>query len=122
MTNNKRKRIQVTNLDDCVADKTIPSLNQVALITYKNKIDAAFNSYELDLDKDGSVLQTELVDWIAFKYYNEEDYCETKKQSLRKGLYSILVKYYERICSDDSMKKQKRGTNRWRTKQEITSY
>ena len=115
MTNNKRKR-------HCVADKTISSSNQVALITYKNKIDAAFNSYELDLDINGSVLQTELVDWIAFKYYNKDDFCETKKQSLRKGLYSILVKYYERISTHESMNKQKRGTNRWRMKQEITSY
>ena len=85
-------------------------------LSYKDMIDAAFDSYELDLDEDQSVLQTELVDWIANKYYNLQDDCETRKQSLRKGLYSILMKHYERVGSDESKKRQKRGTIRWRPK------
>ena len=85
-------------------------------MSYKEMIDSAFNSYELDLDEEESVLQTDLVDWIATKYYKLQDDTETRKQSLRKGLYSILMKHYERIGSDDSIKRQKRGTIRWRIK------
>lgn len=86
-------------------------------LSYKDMIDSAFDSYELDLDEDQSVLQTELVDWIANKYYKLQDDSETRKQSLRKGLYSILMKHYERVGSDESKKRQKRGTIRWRPKQ-----
>ena len=87
-------------------------------ISYKDMIDAAFNSYELDLDEDQSVLQTELVDWIASKYYNLQEDNETRKQSLRKGLYSILMKHFERVGSDENKKRQKRGTIRWRPRQD----
>ena len=87
-------------------------------ISYKDMIDAAFNSYELDLDEDQSVLQTELVDWIASKYYNLQEDNETRKQSLRKGLYSILMKHFERLGSDENKKRQKRGTIRWRPRQD----
>lgn len=86
-------------------------------LSYKDMIDSAFDSYELDLDEDQSVLQTELVDWISNKYYKLQDDSETRKQSLRKGLYSILMKHYERVGSDESKKRQKRGTIRWRPKQ-----
>jgi hypothetical protein len=87
-------------------------------ISYKDMIDAAFDSYELDLDEDQSVLQTELVDWIASKYYNLQEDNETRKQSLRKGLYSILMKHFERVGSDENKKRQKRGTIRWRPRQD----
>ena len=123
----------MTELDDGAADENSPApdleedlmqdqaASSSTRISYKEMIDAAFDSYELDLDEEGSVLQTELVDWIASKYYKLQDDCETKKQSLRKGLYSILMKHYERIGSDESIKRQKRGTIRWRTKQGVSS-
>ena len=95
-------------------EQSVPS---TAKMSYKEMIDSAFDSYELNLDEDDSVLQTELVDWIASKYYKLQDDSETRKQSLRKGLYSILMKHYERIGSDDTNKRQKRGTIRWRTNQ-----
>lgn len=88
-----------------------------AKMSYKDMIDAAFDSFELDLDSDQSVLQTELVDWISNKYYRQLDDCESRKQSLRKGLYSILMKHFERIGTHESAKRQKRGTIRWRIKQ-----
>ena len=89
----------------------------LAKLSYKDMIDAAFDSFELDLDTDQSVLQTELVDWISNKYYRQLDDSESRKQSLRKGLYSILMKHFERIGTHESTKRQKRGTIRWRIKQ-----
>ena len=136
MMNNKRKRNEndlLAEADDGAADCSSPNpdpqeelaqeqgTSTTARMSYKEMIDSAFDSYELDLDEEGSVLQTELVDWIASKYYKLQDDSETKKQSLRKGLYSILMKHYERIGSEESTKRQKRGTIRWRTKQGIDS-
>jgi hypothetical protein len=102
-----------------VGNEALPAqgVSSQGKLSYKDMIDSAFDSYELDLDEDQSVLQTELVDWIANKYYKLQDDSETRKQSLRKGLYSILMKHYERVGSDESKKRQKRGTIRWRTKQ-----
>jgi hypothetical protein len=102
-----------------VGNEALPAqgVSSQGKLSYKDMIDAAFDSYELDLDEDQSVLQTELVDWIANKYYKLQDDSETRKQSLRKGLYSILMKHYERVGSDESKKRQKRGTIRWRPKQ-----
>ena len=132
--NNKRKRSEsdlLAETDDGAAECSNPNpdpqeeLTQEqgtstnARMSYKEMIDSAFDSYELDLDEEGSVLQTELVDWIASKYYKLQNDSEMKKQSLRKGLYSILMKHYERIGSEESIKRQKRGTIRWRTKQVV---
>lgn len=104
-----------TNIDNILPPEQDVSHSK---ISYKDMIDAAFDSYELDLDEDQSVLQTELVDWIASKYYNLQEDNETRKQSLRKGLYSILMKHFERVGSDENKKRQKRGTIRWRPRQD----
>ena len=82
--------------------------------TYQTMIDAAFSSGDLEVEDDGSAFQPNIVDWIGNRYFKTLD--EAQKQSLRKGVYSMLAKHYERVGGDESRKRQKRGSIRWRPK------
>ena len=85
--------------------------------TYQTMIEAAFASGEMEIDgDDNSVLQPVLVDWITHKYFHRLD--EPQKQSLRKGVYNMLMKHYERVDTFDGhgRKRPQRGTIRWRPK------
>ena len=95
--------------------------NTDSQLSYHEMIQMAFASGQLDqyCEDDRSCSTTHICDWISETYYTSLSVEQEK--SLRKGVYSMLTKYFDKIVdngkpdpNDPTKKKSRRGGVRWR--------
>ena len=94
--------------------------NTDSQLSYHEMIQMAFASGQLDqyCEHDRSCSTTHICDWISETYYTMLS--TEQEKSLRKGVYSMLTKYFDKIVDtgkpdpNDPTKKKRRGGVRWR--------
>lgn len=82
-------------------------------IRYQKMLNAAFESNEIPLVS-GGALQKDLVEWIMRNF--AEDTAPIRIDSLKKGVYGILNRYFERVTYIDPKSKSTNPPLRWTMK------
>lgn len=79
-------------------------------VRYQKMLNAAFESNELPLVS-GGALQKDLVEWIGKNF--AEETAAIRLDSLKKGVYGILNRYFERVTYIDPKSKSTNPPLRW---------
>ena len=116
----KTKRGTASPHHIAAARGTSTKTNTDSQLSYHEMIQMAFASGQLDqyFEDDRSCSTTYICDWISDTYYTALS--TEQEKSLRKGVYSMLTKYYDKIVDtgkpdpNDPTKKKRRGGVRWR--------
>lgn len=92
------------------------SLDSIKL-SYQNMLEAAFDYLSSNNSSDSEgISQRDLVDWIVNKY--PDSVSGIQKSSVNKGVNNALNKYFEKVININEAE-DKKGTNKWKTKNKI---